>query len=120
MAPLMALRIEPGLSSAQLARWSYVTPQSMNEVVIALERDGLIERRPDGENRRILRAYLTAAGRRRLDEWEEAIARLEDRMFTGFSGRQLDDLTEVLKQCAENARAPSKTGRGGKGRSRTD
>ena len=58
---LSILRSRSGLSNAQLARRLWVTPQSMNEVISALERAGLIERVPDAANRRILRTALTAA-----------------------------------------------------------
>ena len=63
---LSILRSRSGLSNAQLARRLWVTPQSMNEVISALERAGLIERVPDVANRRILRTALTrdTAGRR--------------------------------------------------------
>src|SRR3954454_15727461 len=43
---LSILRDRPGLSNAQMARRSYVTPQSMNEVLASLEADGLIVRAP--------------------------------------------------------------------------
>jgi DNA-binding MarR family transcriptional regulator len=102
VAPLLALRREPGLSNAQLARRSYVTPQSMNDVVIALEQEGLIRRTPDGGNRRILRAYLTPAGRKFLGQWEKAIDQMEGRLFEGFTGQELETLTGDLERCAEN------------------
>jgi DNA-binding MarR family transcriptional regulator len=102
VAPLLALRREPGLSNAQLARRSYVTPQSMNDVVIALEQEGLIRRTPDGGNRRILRAYLTPAGRKFLAQWDKAIDQMEDRLFEGFTADELETLTVDLERCAEN------------------
>src|SRR3712207_8878478 len=49
---LSILERREGLSSAQLARRTYVTPQAMHQLVASMERDRLIERRPDGENRR--------------------------------------------------------------------
>ena len=39
---LSVLRRHSGLSNAQLARRSLTTPQSMSEVIAALERNGLI------------------------------------------------------------------------------
>jgi len=102
VAPLLALRREPGLSNAQLARRSYVTPQSMNDVVIGLEQEGLIRRTPDGGNRRILRAYLTPAGRKFLSAWEKAIDRMENRLFDGLTAEDLETLTVDLERCAEN------------------
>src|SRR3712207_1008086 len=46
---LSILERREGLSSAQLARRTYVTPQAMHQLVASMERDRLIERRPDGE-----------------------------------------------------------------------
>jgi DNA-binding MarR family transcriptional regulator len=102
VAPLLALRREPGLSNAQLARRSYVTPQSMNDVVIGLEQEGLIRRTPDGGNRRILRAHLTPAGRKFLSQWEKAIDRMESQLFDGFTADDLEALTAALERSAEN------------------
>src|SRR3954462_13517093 len=48
-----------GLSLAQLARRTYVTPQAMPQLLGSMERDGLLRLRPDEANRRILRAWLT-------------------------------------------------------------
>src|ERR687894_847430 len=56
---LSILERREGLSSAQLARRHFVTPQAMHQLVASMERDGLIERRSDDDNRRILRAWLT-------------------------------------------------------------
>ena len=55
-----------GLSNAQLARRSYMTPQSMSEVIEALEARGLIERNPHPNHRRVFPATLTTKGRRVL------------------------------------------------------
>ena len=44
---LTVLRARSGLSNAQLARRIFVSPQSMQQVVGALEADGLIKRESD-------------------------------------------------------------------------
>ena len=59
---LCILERREGLSSAQLARRHVVTPQAMHQLIATMERDRLIERRPDEANRRILRAWLTEHG----------------------------------------------------------
>ena len=59
---LSILERREGLSSAQLARRHVVTPQAMHQLIASMERDRLIERRPDAANRRILRAWLTEHG----------------------------------------------------------
>jgi DNA-binding MarR family transcriptional regulator len=55
---------EPGLSGAELARRLLITPQGVQLAVKALEQRGFVERRPDPQHARILKAYLTAEGRK--------------------------------------------------------
>ena len=50
---LTVLERHPGLSSAQLARNSFVTTQSMADMVTALEERGLIERHRDAADRQL-------------------------------------------------------------------
>src|ERR671914_1569754 len=59
---LSILRDKPGLSNAQLARRTYVTPQSMNEVLAALEADGLIVRSPAANHGRVVEVVLSHKG----------------------------------------------------------
>ena len=69
------------LSNAQLARRSYMTPQSMSEVIEALESKGLIERTQHPNHRRVLPARLTPTGRKVLEACEEAVAAMEEEML---------------------------------------
>jgi DNA-binding MarR family transcriptional regulator len=77
-----------GLSSAQLARRHFVTPQAANLLVGLLERIGLIERRADPMNRKILRAWLTDEGRRVLKLCHLAVDDLETQMLGAFTPDQ--------------------------------
>jgi len=78
---LSVLRGRSGLSNAQLARRALITPQSMLEVLASLERRGLVVRRADADNARIMRAALTATGRRALARADVVIAKLEDELL---------------------------------------
>jgi DNA-binding MarR family transcriptional regulator len=94
---LSVLAARTGLSNAQLARRSYITPQSMSQVIVALERDGMIERSPDPAHRRILRAQLTRKGRRVLTACDAAIDAMEDEMLSDLAGDEREALLERLK-----------------------
>lgn len=61
---LRQLANEPGLSGAELARRLLITPQGVQLAVKALEQRGLVERKPDPQHARILKAYLTSEGRK--------------------------------------------------------
>ena len=59
---LSVLHVHPGMSSAQLAARSFVSPQSANQMVTTLERTGYLVRAPYEQNRRILQISLTEKG----------------------------------------------------------
>jgi DNA-binding MarR family transcriptional regulator len=82
LTALSVLRRRPGLSNAQLARRSMITPQSMNEVVAGLERRGLVARRPDPAHGGILQTRLTPAGRGLLRRVQPAVDELQDKLLT--------------------------------------
>jgi DNA-binding MarR family transcriptional regulator len=96
---LSVLRARPGLSNAQLARRALITPQSMSQVVAALEQRGLIERSPDPAHQRILRTTLTRTGEKLLDELADMAAALEDEVMADLTPAQREALLEGLRSC---------------------
>lgn len=90
------------LSTSQLARRAFMTPQSMSEVIHALERNGLIERHPDPNHRRTLPATITAKGRRVLGACEEAVSEFEDSMLEGFTDKERAAFLGMVKTAVRN------------------
>jgi DNA-binding MarR family transcriptional regulator len=90
------------LSSSQLARRAFMTPQSMSEVIHALERKGLIKRNPDPNHRRTLPATITPKGRRVLAACDEAVAEFEDSMLAGFSERDRAAFLDMVTAAVRN------------------
>jgi DNA-binding MarR family transcriptional regulator len=96
---LSVLRMRKGLSNAQLARRSYVTPQSMIEMLGTLEGKGLVTRSPAPDHGRILRTELTAKGRRLLSRCDAAIDQMESEMTAELSPEQVDAFEQMLRSC---------------------
>jgi DNA-binding MarR family transcriptional regulator len=107
---LSILERREGLSSAQLARRTYVTPQAMHQLVASMERDRLIERRPDGENRRILRAWLTEHGAEVLRACHDVVDELETRMLSALSLAEAAVFERALEQCLAALAEPAVKG----------
>ena len=76
-AVLSVLARDPGSSGADLARACNNTPQAMNGVLVALEREGLVERHPHPTHGRILQVTLTSEGQQRLAAAHPAVRELE-------------------------------------------
>nr|WP_211177028.1 MarR family transcriptional regulator [Pseudonocardia acidicola] len=109
---LTVLAHRDGLSSAQLARRSFVTPQTMHELVLLLERNGLVVRSRDTRNRRVRLVHLTDAGRERMARCASAVTALERRVENTMTGPQLAEFRERLRR-AHAAVAPLALGASG-------
>ena len=90
------------LSTSQLARRAFMTPQSMSEVIHALEGKGLIKRSPLPNHRRTLPARITAKGRRVLADCEDVVAAFEDSMLEGFSEEDRVAFLGMVKAAVRN------------------
>ena len=108
-ATLSVVVRQPGLSSADLARAVMVTPQAANLLVAALQRDGLIERRPHPTHGRILEIHPTAEGERRLVQAYPRVIELEDRITSGTSADRLAVIKQWLVHTAVTLTTPDPT-----------
>ena len=80
------------------------TPRNITGLVDHLERDGLVERVPDPEDRRSVRARLTESGRSRIESiWQEGLQHQHE-VAGGLSKEELAQLRHLCLQLVENAR----------------
>ncbi len=100
-AALSALEAAPGLSGAELARRSFVTPQTMNVILTKLEAAGLVVRRPHPEHGRVLQAYLTEIGENSVARAHGLVEAVEGRMLDRLSQDDRRRLSEALRSCAD-------------------
>ena len=81
LAVMRVLEARDGLKSSEVAARGWSTPGTVTTVVDTLVRDGLVERRRDNHDRRVVRLYLTQPGRERLIE---ALSRIGPRWQGAF------------------------------------
>lgn len=96
LTALSILDRRPGLSNAQLARRTMVTPQSMIEILAVLEHRSLVNRTVDPTHGRILRAELTTEGTKVLRAVEPAIHAIQNHMLADVPADQLEIFLNVL------------------------
>ncbi len=101
-AAMSLLAEEPGLSNARLARRSFVTPQTMNQILGRLEAAGLVERAGHPEHGRVLQTFLTREGKRLLADCARRVDAVEERMLSGLSDGDRQALLDSLRTCTES------------------
>ena len=98
---LSVLERRPTMTSADLARASFVRAQSTADLVGALERRGLIQRTTDAGNKRRLLISLTDEGRRFLAEYDPLVADLETQMLRHLDEPDREAFRQYLYACRE-------------------
>ncbi|WP_082487397.1 MarR family winged helix-turn-helix transcriptional regulator [Leifsonia sp. Root112D2] len=96
---LTVLERHTGLIAAQLARMSFVRPQSMTQLLDALESRGLVRRVPDPSSRRQMQISLTDAARELLDRMRVAAVEIEQDMTSRLSSADVQLLGGMLQSC---------------------
>ncbi len=83
-AVLTMLNAYPGLSGADVARLTFLTPQTVGVIIRNLERDGAIVMTPHPVHGRIQQWTLTSRGATLLKACRERVLELEKRLARGL------------------------------------
>lgn len=94
---LELLAQRPGLSNSELARGAFVTRQSMNVLLQALERDGYVTRPAEAPVGKVLPTKLTPLGRRALEKATAAVRSVEVRMLSGMTEEEQAGALTILR-----------------------
>ena len=101
---LFVLRRSPGQQRAlgEIADVLHVSPRNVTGLIDALERDGLVERVPDPDDRRSVLARLTPAGLGKIAHvWRETFLRQAD-ITRDFSPDELAQLRHLCLRLVQN------------------
>lgn len=104
---LELLSQRPGLSNSDLARGTFVTRQSMNVLLQALERDGAVTRPSEAAVGKVLPTRLTPLGRAQLAEATAAVRSVELRMLAGITPEEQAGAFAILQRMTRSLRDDS-------------
>ncbi|MGW0423037.1 MarR family winged helix-turn-helix transcriptional regulator [Streptomyces sp. NPDC003015] len=101
---LELLAQRPGLSNSELARGAFVTRQSMNVLLQALEREGYVTRPEEAPVGKVLPTRLTPRGRRVLEKASVAVRSVEIRMLAGLTEAEQSGASRILQSMIRSLR----------------
>jgi DNA-binding MarR family transcriptional regulator len=98
---LVPLFEEDGLRMGELARRARLSKQTMTQLVRRLERDGLVERRPDPGDARASLIFLTPRSRRFEPVAAAALQELDKAARRRLGARRVGELKDELRELME-------------------
>jgi DNA-binding MarR family transcriptional regulator len=98
---LFVLRRIPNLSNAELARHVGVSPQAINQIVLALVERDLLARRTSKNHSGILEMRLTAKGKRLIERCEREAEAIESAMLGAFTDAERRTFERLLRKAAD-------------------
>ena len=85
-----------GASQRQLAQHMRIEPPTLVGHLDKLAEQGLVERRPDPDDRRVVRVVITPTGRARLAELHAIVHELDDELRGILTKRDVEVLARAL------------------------
>lgn len=77
-------------------------PATITSVLSNMERDGLIERRPNENDKRVSQVFLTDKGRETRLVARNLVAEIAKECFDGFSDEEIEQTVELLTRIRAN------------------
>jgi len=100
---LSLLLVHDGMTIGAMGQKRGVDAPAATGIITRLEQYGLVERRHDREDRRIVKVYLTDEGRDISNTLVSSVEHFEQRMKRGFSKSEMDLFLLQLQQLIANA-----------------
>ena len=99
---LLNLKIRPTANQRELAEAVGIREATLTHHLNAMERDGLLTRRRDQNNRRVHLVELTSAGEAAFLRLRSTAAEFDQRLRQGITAAELASLQGILDQLAAN------------------
>jgi DNA-binding MarR family transcriptional regulator len=102
---LRMLSHEDAVTQRDLAKTLHVSPPTVTRMVSSMERAGLVRRRADAGDARLVRVELTDAGRAQEREMHAAAGVYVGRTFGALSEQERRDLARLLEKLGDRLEA---------------
>ncbi len=94
---LLSLWNEDGLKANELGKRAGLEPSTMTGLLDRMERDGLVKRKPDPNDRRAHRIHLTKEGVAAEVSATKVVSDTLEKVFNTISGKDIETTKNVLR-----------------------
>ena len=87
-----------GTPSTKLGPKMGMEPRSMTRMIKSLENNGLIVKKPDKKDKRMVRLYLTDSGNELRKKSRDVVIKFNEKIFETIKQKELETCFKVLKE----------------------
>jgi MarR family transcriptional regulator, organic hydroperoxide resistance regulator len=99
---LCKLYLQNGMTQSEIAQQLAVQGATVTDMLQRMEEKGLVVRRRDSEDNRLVRVYLTDEGREKERSITEQFMKLEGTVFSDFDESERNTLRQLLHRMLHN------------------
>lgn len=99
---LYYLKEHGGARQKDIAEGCNIDPATVTSVIKGMEKNDLIIRRTDEQDRRVTRTYLTEKGQDLIAAISNGFENIERLAFSGFNQKEAQDFKSFLQRMGEN------------------
>lgn len=85
-----------GCKQSEIAQREHVSAATTTVMLQTMEKNGLIQRKSDENDLRIMRVYITEKGRQVQKKCDEAIENMEKEIYEGFTPDEIETFKMLL------------------------
>lgn len=93
---LLSIDHHNGTPSTKLGPMMGMEPRSLVRTLQSMEEDGLIKRKPDKDDKRVVRIYLTEKGKKKRDISKEKVILFNEYIQKKIGKKKLKDFMDVM------------------------
>jgi DNA-binding MarR family transcriptional regulator len=99
---LCKLFVRDGMTQTEIAEQLSVQGATVTNMLQRMEEAGLVARRRDPDDNRLVRVYLTELGREKEQSINKQFARLQETIFRGVSEEERASLRQIYRKMLQN------------------
>ena len=99
---LLLISQNNGASQGDLAEMMDVRPSSMTEMLMKMEQSGLVTRRQDDKDQRVMRIFLTENGKKIADESKATVDDFTTKIFSCLTSEEQENMLNLIEKISSN------------------
>lgn len=99
---LMLIAENDGVIQRDLAEEMDVRPSSMTEMLAKMERMGLVQRRQDEKDQRVMHIFLTEQGKNEAEKSRGVTEKVTDALFEGLTDDEIKTMLELTEKLSRH------------------